>query len=94
MYYVLAAIFFIIVYFALTKILSSLLKGCLVTLGIFILFVGGYVFLKSTKEPVLLFNTYIVDNFKITKVENIADEVVKGILDTSTDLFEIRLKDR
>lgn len=94
MYYILAAIFFIIVYFALTKILSNLLKGCLVTVGIIALIAAGYVSLKSTKEPVILFNTYVVDNFKITKIENLADEVVKGILDTSGDLFEIRLKDR
>lgn len=91
MYYVLAVLFFIIVYFALTKILSSLLKGCLVTLGIFLLVVGGYVFLKSTKEPVVLFDTYVIDNFKVTKIENLKDEVVKGIINTSGEIIEKRL---
>ncbi len=88
MYYVLAAIFFIIVYFALTKILSSMLKGCLVTLGIFILISSGYALLKSTKEPVTLFNTYVIDNFNISKIENINEEVVKGILDISSEIIE------
>lgn len=65
MYYVLAAIFFIVVYFALTKLLSSIFNGFLVTVGIFILLSSVYVFLKSTKMPVVLFNSVVVDNFQV-----------------------------
>lgn len=67
MYYLLAAIFFIVVYFALAKLLSSILKGCLVTAGIFILLAGGYIFLKSTTEPVILFEKIKIENFKVSE---------------------------
>lgn len=68
MYYILIVIFLIIVYFALTKILSSIFKGCMVTLGIFVLLAAGYIMFKSTKEPIRLFNTFVVDNFQITRL--------------------------
>ena len=66
MYYVLAAIFFIIVYFALAKILSSILKGCLVTVGIFVVLGAVFVFVKSIQNPVVLFNYITVDNFNVS----------------------------
>jgi len=69
MYYLLAAIFFIVVYFALAKLLSSILKGCLVTAGIFILVVGAYIFLKSTVEPVILFDRIKIDNLRISEFQ-------------------------
>ena len=77
MYYLLAAVFFIIVYFALAKLLSSILKGCLVTAGIFILLVGSYIFLKSTTEPVILFERFRIEDFKITEITR---RKPKGIL--------------
>ena len=68
MYYILIAIFLIIVYFALTKILSSLFKGCLVTLGIFALVAAGYIMIRSSQKPITLFNTFEVDNFQIRRL--------------------------
>jgi hypothetical protein len=65
MYYILAAIFIIIVYVTLTKILSSIFKGCLVTVGVSVLVILGFIFLKSTKEPVTLFNKVLIDNFQV-----------------------------
>ena len=65
-YYLLALIFFGILYFTLAKLLSSILKGCLVSVGIFVIVFGTYVFLKSTKEPVVLFHSILIDNFDVT----------------------------
>lgn len=67
MYYILAIIFFVIVYVALTKVLSSIFKGCLLTLGIAILCIGGYYMYKSTQEPVIIFDRYVIDNFEVIK---------------------------
>jgi hypothetical protein len=69
MYYVLAAIFFIVVYFAFAKLLSSILKGCLVTAGVFILLLTSYVLLKSSVEPVILFDRYKIKNFRIEEIK-------------------------
>lgn len=69
MYYLLGSIFFVILYFTLAKLLSSLFKGCLVSVGIVVIIFGGYTFLKSTKEPVLLFNRILVDNLQVKFLE-------------------------
>ena len=66
MYYLLALIFFVILYFTLAKFLSSVLKGCLVSVGIVVIVFGISVFLKSTRAPVLLFDRIIIDNFEVT----------------------------
>lgn len=68
MYYILIAILLIIVYFALTKILSSLFKGCMLTVGIAALFAAGYIMIKSTKAPVTILNMFVVDNFQVTRL--------------------------
>ena len=69
MYYVLAAIFLIIVYVTLTKVLSSIFKGCLFTVGVAVLIVAGFILLKSTKEQVTLFDRVVVDNFQVEVLE-------------------------
>lgn len=69
MYYLLAAVFLIIVYLALTKILSSLIRGLLISLGLVGGIVAIYLMIKSTKEPVNVFGRYIIDNFEIIKVD-------------------------
>lgn len=69
MYYILGAILIIIVYIVFVKILSSLLKGCLVGTGIIILVMAGFLFMKSSKEPVVLFNRYRIEDFKISRIE-------------------------
>ena len=66
MYYLLALIFFVILYFTLAKLLSSILKGCLVSVGIVVIVFGVSAFLRSTKEPVTLFNKILIDNFQVT----------------------------
>lgn len=67
MYYVLTILFFIILYLIFTKLLSSIVKGCLLSIGIVIFGIVIFVSLKSTKEKVILFNTFEVDNFQITR---------------------------
>ncbi len=69
MYYILAAVLFVIVYFALAKILSSILKGCLVTVGAFLLAGTVYYFLISTKQPVTIFDFIMIDNFQVSLIE-------------------------
>lgn len=66
MYYILAALFFVVVYLALVKLLSSMLKGCLVTAGLFVLVFATYTFVKSTQAPVVLFDYLLIDNFEVS----------------------------
>lgn len=66
MYYILAALFFVVVYLALVKLLSSMLKGCLVTVGFFILVFSTYTLIRSAQEPIILFDYLIIDNFNVS----------------------------
>lgn len=76
MYYLLAAVLIFIVYIVFVKIVSSLIKGCLVTGGVFVLVVIGFLLLKSTKTPVILFDTFVVEDFKVTKIKTLPFECV------------------
>lgn len=69
MYYLLILLFLIVLYWVFVKILGSLLKGCFTLLGIVILVVIVLIFLKSIKKPVTIFDRYVINNFKITKVK-------------------------
>ena len=66
MYYILAALFFVVVYLALVKLLSSMLKGCLVTAGLFVLVFTTYTLVRSSQEPIILFDYLLIDNFNVS----------------------------
>lgn len=78
MYYLLAAVFFIIVYFALAKLLSSLLKGCLVTVGVAALVYFAYAFVTSSVKPVTILNRIVIDNYQVEILEKDKEEEVLG----------------
>ena len=68
MYYLLLLLLFIVSYYVFVKLLSSLVKGCLMAVLILILFVGVTLFLKSRREPVNIFNLYKIDNFEVIRI--------------------------
>jgi hypothetical protein len=68
MYYVLLLLLFGLLYFVFMKILSSVLKSCLVSLFIFVVVLTGIILYKSTKEPVNVLGLYLVDHFKLTRI--------------------------
>ncbi|MBT6401598.1 hypothetical protein HN803_01730 [candidate division WWE3 bacterium] len=78
MYYLLAAAFFIIIYFALAKLLSSLLKGCLVTAGVAVFVYFAYAFVTSSVKPVNILNKIIIDNYQIEVIEKPEEKEVLG----------------
>lgn len=78
MYYLLAVAFFIIVFFALAKLLSSLLKGCLVTAGVAAFVYFAYAFVTSSVEPVTILNKIRIDNYQVEILEKDTEEEVLG----------------
>lgn len=69
MFYLLAALLFIILYYVFVKLLSSIVKGCLVAFLVLILVLVGITMVRSTKEPVNILNLYQVDNFNIERLK-------------------------
>lgn len=69
MYYILLAIALILAYSLVTRLVTSLFKGCLVVVGLGILAGALYVFITSSSRPVNLFDYYIVEDFQVRKVE-------------------------
>lgn len=69
MYYILLAIALILAYALITKLISSVVKGCAVVLGIGLLVAVVYVFLLSRTQPVNIFGIYVVEDFSVRKVK-------------------------
>lgn len=69
MYYLLLLLLFIICVYTFTHILSSIVKGCITTLGLALIVFIVYVFVSSVKKPVILFNEWTVNNFSITRIK-------------------------
>ncbi|MBD3366134.1 hypothetical protein GF360_02195 [candidate division WWE3 bacterium] len=70
MYYILLGIALILAYSLVTKLVSSLVKGCAIVIGL-ALFAGVvYVFIASTNRPITLLNRYVVEDFTVRKVAN------------------------
>lgn len=68
MYYVLALLLLIVIYYLFVKVLSSLAKGC-ITLVLFALATTIVVlFVKSKKAPVNIFDYYMIENFEVRKI--------------------------
>jgi hypothetical protein len=68
MYYVIFGAISLLVFYVLVKILSSVLKGCLVTLVFIVLVITLYLMYKSTIEPVPVLNLYRIQDFKVTRI--------------------------
>jgi hypothetical protein len=68
MYYILLLLLFGVLYYVFMKLLSSILKGCLVSLFISLVVSAGIILYKSTKEPVDILGFYTVDNFEVIRV--------------------------
>ncbi|KKS30898.1 MAG: hypothetical protein UV03_C0018G0003 [candidate division WWE3 bacterium GW2011_GWE1_42_16] len=69
MYYVLMTLLILVVFIVATRILSSMLKGCFVAVGLLLIVITIFLLYKSTVEPIELFGIYRIDNFQITKLE-------------------------
>lgn len=67
MYYLLALLLFVLLYYVFTKILSSLIHGCITAVGVFLIIMIVSIFIRSIKEPVSIFGVYQVDKFKVTR---------------------------
>ena len=68
MYYLLYFLLFILAYYIVTKILGSIIKGC-ITAVLFLLIAFFVVsMLKSTQETVNIFDLYQIDNFVIKRL--------------------------
>jgi hypothetical protein len=70
MYYLLAFLLFIVVYYVFMRILSSVVKGCLTALLVVGIVAGVFYIIQSTKAPVYLFDMYKIDNLRIEKINN------------------------
>ncbi len=70
MYYILAFIALTLAYSLVTKLVSSLVKGCAVILGLALLAVLAYIFITSSTRPVNIFDLYVVEDFSVRKVED------------------------
>ena len=69
MYYVILALLILVVFVVSARILSSLVKGCFVAVGLFLIVITIFLLYKSTVEPVQVFGIFKIDNLKITKPE-------------------------
>jgi hypothetical protein len=69
MYYILLAIALILAYSLITRLVTSIFKGCVIVLGLGLLAVGLYVFITSASRPVNIFDYYVVEDFSVRKVE-------------------------
>lgn len=68
MYYLLYFLLAILVYYIVTKILGSLIKGCFSALLFLIVAFIVVSMLKSTQQTVDIFGLYQIDNFIIKKL--------------------------
>ncbi len=69
MFYLLALLLFIILYYVFVKLLSSIVKGCMMAVFVVALVSLVIVFVKSSQEPVYLLDMYKVDNFEVVRLK-------------------------
>lgn len=69
MYYIILTAFILVVFIVTARILSSIVKGCLISIGLFLIVITGFLLYKSTVKPVEVFGIYKIDNFEITRLE-------------------------
>ena len=68
MFYLIFALITLLVFYVIVRILSSVIKGCLVTLVFVTLVMALYLMYKSTIEPVTVLNLYRMQDFKVTRI--------------------------
>jgi hypothetical protein len=68
MYYLLLLLLFVIVYSVLIRIIGSILKVLFIALFIVVIAYILGVMVKSTKEPINIFDIYQVENLSIRKL--------------------------
>ncbi|MFA6982233.1 MAG: hypothetical protein WC243_04415 [Patescibacteria group bacterium] len=68
MYYILALLLLIVIYYLFVKVLSSLAKGCITVVLFGIAASIVVVFVRSRKAPVNIFGYYVIDNFEVRKL--------------------------
>jgi hypothetical protein len=68
MYYIIFGAISLLVFYVLVRILSSVLKSCLLTLVFVLLVITLYLMYKSTIEPVPVLNLYRIQDFKVTRI--------------------------
>ncbi|AHB39963.1 TPA: hypothetical protein DHW62_01245 [candidate division WWE3 bacterium] len=69
MYYVVLTLLILVVFVVAARILSSVVKGCFLAVGLFLIVITIFLLYKSTVEPIEVFGIYRIDNFRITKLE-------------------------
>lgn len=69
MYYLLMLLLILIVFYVATHLLSSVVHGCLITIGVGIIGLLLILSIKSTQEPVKVFNYFVIENLEIRKVQ-------------------------
>lgn len=68
MFYLLSLLLFIILYYIFVKLLSSLVKGCLMAVFVLLLVTVIFLFVRSASEPVEILGRYEIDNFEVTRI--------------------------
>ena len=66
MYYLLALLLFLILYYVFVHVLSSVVKGCLMAIFVLLLVIGITLFVRSANEPVNILGIIEIDNFEVT----------------------------
>ena len=67
MFYLFAALFFILVFYVVSRVLKSIVKGCLTIVFLLVVTAITVILVQSTKEPVTLFNLIEVNNLEVTR---------------------------
>jgi Flp pilus assembly protein protease CpaA len=68
MYYIFVAIIALVVFILFLKALGAVVKSIVVTLFVIVVLIVGYLMFRSLSNPVILFSTYKIDKFAVTKV--------------------------
>ena len=69
MYYLLVLLLLAMLAYAITHVVSSLVKGLLSLFFVVVIVYMAVILVRSTKAPVDLFGMYRVDNFEIEKIK-------------------------
>jgi uncharacterized membrane protein YagU involved in acid resistance len=62
------AIIFVVLLYAFIKLVSSILKGLIISLVVFLIILTVLAFIRSAKEPVEVLGRYEIDNYQIRKI--------------------------
>lgn len=68
MFYILSLALFTIVLFTAVKVVGSVIKGMLYGVAVSLLMSVVYLFVRSYYEPVVVFDTFMIDNFEVSRI--------------------------